>query len=219
MSGIVGHRGMLLNADGAPSSLVFDMEFEGANGSTTFTDNFGKTIVRTGNPTISTAQFSTGTSSGLFPGGDDYLDVSAASTDFDFGTGDFAIDVDVRPATVSGIHMFVTTRAAVGSDPGFLFWQTGTQIRFLAWGPAAGTTLVDITGGALALNTWSRARIQRVGTGFTLSQDGSSIGTATSSGAIAAPGNALRIGRDPTTGARNYNGYMDRLKIFKGGIS
>jgi len=204
---------------GGQSFKKFEMLFEGANGSTTFLETFGKTITRTGTPTISTAQFNEGTSSGLFPGGTgDYLS-TATSTDFDFGSGDFAIEADIRPATTTGTHMIVTTRASAGSDPGFLFWQAATALRFICWGPTASTAIVDLNGGTLSTGVWSRVRVQRVGTAFNMMQAGVSVASATSSAAIVASTNPLEIGRDPSTNTRTFNGYMDRLQIFKGGIA
>jgi len=213
---------MRLRNESAPpvSFKNFEMLFEGANGSTTFTETFGKTISRTGSVVISTAQFNEGTSSGYFPGGTDYLSTSS-STDFDFGSGDFAIEADIRPDTISNIHMIVTTRATSGSDPGFLLWQNASTVRFICWGPTAGTMMIDINSpsGALAANTWARVRVQRVGTAFDMLIDGVSVASASSSDAIAVSTESLNIGRDPSNSGRHFGGYMDRLRFFKGGIS
>ena len=197
----------------------FELLFEGANGSTTFTETFGKTVTPTGSVSISTAQFADGTSSGLFAGGTaDYLS-TPTSTDFDFGSGLFAIKTKIRPATVTGVHMICTTRASAGSDPGFLFWQVDAGLRFICWGPTASTAIVDfVVASGLALNTWAAVEIRRVGSTFTLLINNVSVATASGAAAIVASTNALNIGRDPSTNTRGFNGYMDTFQIFKGGI-
>lgn len=201
----------------------FELLFEGANGSTTFTETFGKTVTPTGSVVISTAQFAEGTSSGFFPGGTaDYLS-TPTSTDFDFGSGAFAIRAKIRPATVTGIHVIVTTRSAAGSDPGFWFVQDGANLRFICWGATAGVNITDFAStGGLAVNTWADVEIRRAGGGggtFTLLINGVIANTSVGSGAaIVASTNALQIGRDPSTNTRGFNGYMDALQFFKGGI-
>jgi len=67
------------------------MHMEGANGSTTFTDQNGATITKVGTPTISTTRFKVGSSSLLLNGTTDYL-VTPVSADYGFGTGDFTVE-------------------------------------------------------------------------------------------------------------------------------
>jgi hypothetical protein len=67
------------------------MHMDGANGSTTFTDQKGATITKVGTPTISTQNFKVGSASLLLNGTTDYL-VTPVSTDYGFGTGDFTVE-------------------------------------------------------------------------------------------------------------------------------
>lgn len=60
------------------------LNFDGADGSTTFTDECGKTMTRVGNPYLVS-------NSGAFLTSGDYLTVPD-SEDWNFGTGDFTID-------------------------------------------------------------------------------------------------------------------------------
>src|SRR3972149_9214360 len=59
------------------------LHMDGANGSTTFTDEMGQAVTANGNAQISTAQSKFGGASGLFDGTGDYLSVPA-SADWDF---------------------------------------------------------------------------------------------------------------------------------------
>jgi len=71
---------------------------DAADASTTFTDSSaaGHNFTAAGNAQIDTAQFKFGTSSALFDGTGDYINDATGSSDFAFGTGDFAVDFWVR---------------------------------------------------------------------------------------------------------------------------
>jgi hypothetical protein len=206
--------------NGGPSFKNFELLFEGANGSTTIAETFGATVALLNGPNIaiSTAQFVDGASSLLSNGAAGSYLSTASSTKYDFGSGDFAIKAKIRPSTVTGTHMILTNRSSAGADYGFLFWQVATQVRFIAWGPTASTTLVDMTGGTIALNTWAELEVRRVGSAWNILQAGSSVASTTNSGTIIASPNAMRVGNDPSTGGREFAGYIDTLQIFKGGI-
>jgi len=67
------------------------LHMDGADGSTTFTDEAGHTVTANGNAQIDTAQNVFGGASGLFDGSSGYLTVPD-SEDWNFGTGDFTFD-------------------------------------------------------------------------------------------------------------------------------
>lgn len=79
---------------GATTSLgvVSHLRFNGTNGSTTFTDETGKTWTPTGTPTITTSVANSfdGACGAFGTGSTDRIDCT--STDFNFGTGDFTIE-------------------------------------------------------------------------------------------------------------------------------
>lgn len=91
---------------------------------------------------------------------------------------------------------------------------TGSRI----WG-SSGTDFAAMSDGTLAANTWHEVEVRRGGTAFTLLIDGTSVATATSSSSAFNNGQQLYISYDPSTAFRNMNGYIDSLRIFKGGIS
>ena len=75
-------------------NVVLYIDFEGADGSTTITDAKGHSITNSGLE-IDTAQYACGSSS-LLLDGTGQISLSAYSSDFDFGTGDFCIETKVR---------------------------------------------------------------------------------------------------------------------------
>ena len=74
------------------ADVVLGMHFDGANGSTAFTDDAtGKTITVYGGAQISTSQSAFGGASGYFNGTDAYLSVPH-SADLDLASGNFTIE-------------------------------------------------------------------------------------------------------------------------------
>ena len=67
------------------------LHFNGADASTTFTDESGKAWTASGHAQIDTAQSVFGGASGLFDGTDDYI-YAADSDDWNLGTLDFTVD-------------------------------------------------------------------------------------------------------------------------------
>src|SRR3990167_7740340 len=83
-----------------PDDTSLMLHMDGADASTTFTDETGKTVTANGNAQIDTAQSKFGGAAALFDGAGDYLTVSG-SADWDLGTGDFTIDFWFRSAIES----------------------------------------------------------------------------------------------------------------------
>lgn len=92
------------------------LHFDGTDGSTTLTDQKGKTWTAAGNAQIDTAQSKFGTASCLYDGSGDYI-YGNGSTDFAFGSGDFTVELWVRPAALTGPHILFDFRPA-GTNSG-----------------------------------------------------------------------------------------------------
>jgi hypothetical protein len=82
------------------------LHFDGADASTTFTDESGKTWTARGNAQLDTAAKKFGTASGLFDGAGDYID-TPDHADFSLGTSDFTFDFWIkRNGTGSDQYIF-----------------------------------------------------------------------------------------------------------------
>jgi len=201
--------------DAAFDSVSALLHFDGADGSSTFKDEKGATWSRTGTAALSTAFRRMGSACLSIGVAGDYLSTPAAA-EFNFGSGDFTVELFVCPTELAaGLHLLLTNRAPASSDPGFFLALTGTAVRFGAWGPPA-TLFVDITGGTLTAGAWHHIAVVRSGTAFTLYLDGVSVGSATSATAIADSAFPLIIGTDPSTVGRGYVGLIDELRLTKG---
>jgi len=84
------------------------LHFNGADAGTTFTDESGKGWTPAGDAQLDAAQKVFGTAAGLFDGTGDFMS-SPYTADFDFGTGEYTIDLWVRfPTWTNGrIHQLV----------------------------------------------------------------------------------------------------------------
>ena len=196
----------------------------GADGSTTFTDNSPNafTVTGFGNAQINTAIKQFGTGSIKLDGNGDYL-TTPDNIDYQFGTGDFTVETWVRFNSTSGfVPILANGRgASVSHDMNWsVFYQTDSiyftkfvanvQTDFIfAWNPS--------------INTWYHLAITRSGTSIRAYIDGNQIGsTQTSSlsfsGATLNPEfNVGRLLTGPSGSVSNFlNGYLDDVRITKG---
>lgn len=186
------------------------------NGATTFTDSSprARTVSRTGDPVISTAQSKFGGSSIKF--NDGYI-VSAASADFNLSTIDFAIEFFAYFTSTASDQ-----RLAGGDLPtstGGFNWaiyvtSVGRLDMYLAstsgfWNIAAGSLI-----GNFSANTWYHVAIARSGgtiRGYLDGVRGSSV--TTSASLFNNTSNGPFFGRQATS---KYTGYLDDIRISVG---
>lgn len=96
------------------SSVKLLLHCDGADGSTTFTDVAGHTVVANGNVQIDTAQSKFGGASAYFPAAGDYLSITTGS-EFAFGTGDFTIELWLRLETALGSWRPILSKRSASS--------------------------------------------------------------------------------------------------------
>jgi len=202
------------------------LHFDGADLSTTITDESGKTWSRFNNAKLTTSYVVFGTA-GLrlptFPG-DDYID-TADHDDWHFGSGDFTID-------------FWTYRFVDGTDPFWICGQLGS-VRLTASGSFAIQKMPDntvrcafyISGGTgwrtitststIGGGAWKHIAMVKYGDTITLYINGGSEGSYTESGmTLPNDTNRLFIGKGdsyvPGVSSNYYPGAIDEFRISKG---
>jgi hypothetical protein len=193
------------------ASVVLTMHMDGVDGSTTFTDETGKTVTAYGDAQVDTAQSKFGGASLVLDGTGDYIEASAASTDFAFGTGDFTVEFWARkPANGQGGYDSAICTASGGSVVGGWLVELSSSRGFV-W---------NIGGPVLSYSTnpndstWHHWAVCRSGTTLKLFMDGVAVASTTNSTNIVA-NYALRVGSCPGT-SYSFNGYIDDLRITKG---
>jgi hypothetical protein len=205
--------------DTDPTSLL--LNFDGSNGSTTFTDDsgWGHAVTANGGAAISTTESKFGGSSGYFDGTGDYLTVPYAQ-DWNLAAVDFTIESWIRTSDTSSAYPSFVGRwqgtgeanwdfrhrsVDIGNVVVFVYSVDGTN-------PVIVQTNVSVTDGE-----WHHVAACRSGSSLRLFVDGvlsatHSIGNSVISNNSNVP---LYVGYDPF-GSSYFNGYIDSLRITKG---
>lgn len=197
------------------SSVSALLHFNGANGSTAFIDEKGHLFTASGNAQISTAQSVFGGASGAFDGSGDYVS-TPSSDDFNFGTGDFTIELAVRFASLPVNSVVSLVSAYLNSTTGLsiqyrtdggsgnrLTFGVGDTSNNFAWSPATGT--------------WYRVAVTRSGTSLRAFIDGTQIGSTITNSSNLNSTAALWIGALNFSGGVQFlNGWIDEMRITNG---
>ena len=168
----------------------------------------GKSITVNGDAQLSTAQKQFGTASVLFDGTGDDLSL-ATSSDFGFGTGDFAVEAFIRPTAITVF------------DTVFDFRTANPEVALVISINSSGQIVVNvngsnvITGGSLSINTWAHIAVSRVSGTTSLFVNGSRVGSAYTDSNDYGNTKTLKIGR-AYDGGNAFAGYIDEIRISKG---
>lgn len=188
------------------------LHFDGANASTTITDQKGHTFSAFNGAALSTSEKKFGSASLLLNGSSNYVS-SATSTDWEFGSGDFTLEGWIRPAATVTARQEICSRFSVSgwgmqiSDTGFL--------RAFVVNSTSGSVIVGPGATTVAAGAWHHVALCRSGTTLRLFLDGVVEATASISGTIEVNSSALFIGADGGT-QRYFNGNFDDFRITKG---
>jgi hypothetical protein len=194
----------------------------GSDGSTSITDATGKTVSRSGNPVISTAQSQYGGSS-IYLDGNSFLTIPA-NTDFDFGTGDFTIELFVRPTELVRQFGGLISRGDETDNTWTFSYNASTATPDLFIRNNGNYEAITGSGYGLTLNAWqhvavvSKGGIRKIfigGNTVATSNNGRSMETMPTS-------RRLNIGAFPTPNTagspeqERYKGYIQGIRITKG---
>lgn len=193
------------------------LNFNGSNGSTTFTNSgslTGVTFSTSSGATISTAESKFGGASLLCSSGNQWI-TSTTSASLAHGAGDFTLEFWLYNITLTASHYFFRTSTGTGTGDG-MFLGAGTTPLFYAgtigsWSIANGLAMTGITTG-----TWQHIAITRSGNTFRGFVDGTQRFTTTSSSAIYQSANAFRIGAVNPSAGTGMNAYMDDFRYIPG---
>jgi hypothetical protein len=196
---------------------VLMLHMDGTDEATTFTDSSssGHTITASGQTNIEKDQ-AVFAQSGQFDGTDDYLSIPD-SADWNFGTGDFTIDF--------WVYAINSTGQVIGQS---LDGSTNWYIRFNSGIVEFGYILATInkalykTVDNISTSTWTHLEVSRSGADILIFINGQKqildITTAISTTSMPDLSDPLIIGCRvySTTKDRDYNGYIDELRVSKG---
>lgn len=187
------------------------LHMNGANGSTLFIDETGKTWTTMGGALIVTGRYKFGGASGLFNGSSEYI-YTPHSEDFNFGSGDFTIDFWMYPIANRGIlkkyHSLSPTEASFQ-----LVIGSGSLLTFYFYSGTTSYSLKCTT--ALSLSVWHHVAIVRFGNTMYMFIDGVLANSidVTNITINNSPSVALFVGINNTT---LFSGNIDEFRISKG---
>lgn len=195
------------------------VHFDGIGGGTTFTDSAQSQTITNVASTTTVTSFpapAVGTASGLFNGSTQYLTL-AASSEFNFGTGDFTIEGWIYP-TGAGTRAIFTTALQDATETGLAIYIDATNFYVRCHQNTVGESF---SVASWAAQWYHFAVVRQSGTMYiyldgvaqTLTVTGSSIGPKTLSNTTAF------IGANYTSGTLTTNlwaGNLDDLRVTKG---
>jgi len=199
------------------TNTVLLLKGDGTNGSTTILDSSKvaggpKTVTVVGNAQISTAQSKFGGSSIAFDGNSDYLTVPS-SADFNFGLGDYTIELWVRFNSVASAQTIASRYQSWATVVHFYLELTGdAKIRY-----RAGNSLpINLSSAStITPNVWRHLTITCSGGTTRLFLDGQLEASTVATASLTST-QPLGIGYELTGGGFYLNGYIDDLRITKG---
>ena len=204
------------------ASVSLLLHGDGANASTTFTDNSPtpKTPTVNGNAQISTAQSKFGGASIKLDGAGDYI-TYADSADFAFGTGDFTVECWFYESATGAIRQIVGQHSTASlTNTSFIILSDSGKLSFSA--NYGSVSVVAANASTHTGSAWHHVAGVRDGTNIRLYLDGvhiasAAIGTNTVNNSTRplCIGTVMNdTGREPA--GYDFNGYIDDLRISKG---
>lgn len=205
------------------SQTVLLLSCDGTDGSTAFTDSSlsVKTVTVNGNAQIDTAQSKFGGASALFDGTGDYLSL-ADSNDWNFGSGDFTIDFQVRwnVLPTAGNQSLIMSQVVDGSNNQYITLENNSgvySIRYYVYSSASNIILINKTVNP-SVNTWYHYTLVRSGNSWYWFVEGTQVGTTdTETDSVPDFVATLEIARYfDGTSTFTFNGWLDEIRISKG---
>lgn len=200
----------------AATSSVILMHGDGADGSTTLTEQNGKTVSNSG-CTISTAQKVFGSGSILCsPAGDAF---TVPKGGWEFNDGSWTLEFRFRPTDLgaSSGGRWLVADFENGSTTAFGFNISTTTLLLYAssngssWNIASGTNC-----GTLTVNTWYHLVLQWDGSYYDVYLDGTRVAHISSTSALYATTQPITFGKHPAEGSAYFVGYYDEICLRSG---
>lgn len=206
-----------MSGDTHYESVKLLLHCDGTDGSTTFTDSCltPHTVTASGNAHIEVDQYKFGTASIQFDGTGDYL-TSAASSDWDMGSGDFTVECWYKMATTPDANGYALISSSIStSNRPWGINITGSN-GVNVWGRTSTTYYSASSSDGAGIDTdWHHLAGVRDGSTLRVFLDGVQKATGSVSGTLQS-GQHLIIGRYEWNTASDFEGYIDDIRVTKG---
>jgi hypothetical protein len=198
------------------SSVVLLHRYNGANASTTFTDEgpLALTSTASGNAQLTTTSPKFGSACLTLDGTGDWVTTQTSAAGFSFGTGDFTIEFWVKSSQTTRTDLLCLDSSFASANWwGFIF-NVGASAQ-MEW-YEGGASRISGTSTGWNNGTWRHVAVSRNGTSVRMFLNGTQIGsTYTTSYTYGAATRAVSIGTQ-NAGTGPLNGQMDNIRITKG---
>jgi YD repeat-containing protein len=194
------------------------LHFDGATGSTVFTDVLGHKFSGHGSAQISTVQSKFGGAALALNGSTDWLS-TAPSADLVMGSSDFTFETWVYPVTSSSSYLAAFSKRANSAT------YSGIEVTIYASSGVVGAVAASSAGSwginftstaTISFNAWHHVAFVRHASNFTLYLDGSAIGSGTYAGPIYEDGTGFVVGAGGADGSFLFSGYLDDTRLTMG---
>ncbi|AWI59007.1 LamG domain-containing protein [Sinorhizobium fredii] len=220
---LTGNAATLTYAQNDPnfSSVVLLCGFDGVDGATSSVDdsNSAHTLTFAGGSEIDTAQSKFGGSSLALDGSGDRVSV-AASTDWNFGSSPFTIELFVRFNTLTSTSRSVIGSGGTSTVSFVMNVNSGLSDFAFAFSTNGGSSfnqVITSSGVTPATGQWYHLCVDRDGSNkFRLYVDGVMRGSLTTASAVNYESTALAIGATNDSGSEDMSGWLDEVRITKG---
>lgn len=177
---------------------------------------YAHAVTLQGSAAVSTAQSQFGGSSILIPAGNNGIVVPSSSA-FNFGTGDFTIELWARLTNYGSVlnRVLVDCRSSSFSEPTILIDVLGTSNGKLSVFIGGSYVADDPTNFPLG-GAFQHVAVCRAGTSILLFRNGVLVDAGTYTGPLNSSGN-FRVGvRFDGNVSQSWNGYVDEVRVTKG---
>lgn len=190
------------------------LHFDGSDLSTTFTDESGKTWTPYDNARLSTTSPKFGTASGYFDGGTDRITVPASS-DFDFGTGEFTVDFWIKSSDTTRQDVITQDNTSADSNWWGLLFNVSSSGRMYLYENS--TARITATSTGWNDGSWNHVALVRTSNTMMLFLNGTQVGSSyTTSYTYGNSSVGLCVANSTGGSANGVTGNMDELRISKG---
>ena len=190
------------------------LHFNGENNSTTFIEETGRAVTRSG-AYVSTTASVFGGASGYFSSS--YLQFAAAS-DLVLGTQNFKLSARIRPNNVTGWKSIIANQWTNAYNNNYSLSLNGASLA-LIFKTAEGADRYT-GGGTVTAGVFSDVGVVRNGSNLSVTLNGSVVASRNDVGSdYFGLLNVLSIGRGSSTVTDYFSGYIDEVAIFAGAES
>lgn len=208
-----GYRGAGGGGDPHWPNVASLLRFDSADGSTSFIDETGKLWTGYPGAEIDTSQSMFGGSSLLVNGIGGYIN-TASHGDFNFGSGDFTIEMFVRIFSAAAHQMFICRRNASGYTP-FGIRVLGGKLGQLVSKTGSTWEVTSEDSVAFPANQWVHVVQERYGSTVTLYKAGTAVAASVLTGSVMTSDDPIQVSRFGPTGLY-VAGHIDELRVTKG---